>query len=118
MTNYILADPRGLTFVGCGIEYFNVTAYYNPIHDAYELVDATPSSQYFTSVLLEPLISQLANQRLMADAQSAILLGDRVTFQALLSQDLGRMAVAWPSSMFNTAPAHAVSHVDVQALGA
>lgn len=114
----VLADPKGFTFFGCSLEYFNVTTSYNPISSSYALVTATPSTPYFASVLLGPLITQLANERLLADAQSAILIGNNIALNAIVSQDLGRMAIAWPSGMFIEVPAAGTSRVDVQALGA
>lgn len=112
-----LADSNGYTFAGCSLEYFNVTANYNPIANSFRLLNAIPSNQYLTSVLLEPLTSQYANQKLMAEAQLSILIGDTDGFNAILSQNLGRMAVAWPSGMFAETPTTDISSVDVQALG-
>lgn len=113
-----LADYDGFSFAGCSLEYFNITAAYNPISNSYSIVDSISAAPYFTTVLLEPLISQFANDKLVADATPAIIFSDPNTFNAVLSQDLGRMAVAWTSGLFVQVPALAASNVDVHALGA
>lgn len=114
----LLANDDGLTYASCGLQYFNLTVSYNPSTNGYYLLTATPSNDYFTSVLLGPLMSQLASERLAADVQSAILVGDNTTFNAILGQDLARMAVAWPSALFSPIPAEDTVTVEVRAFGA
>lgn len=112
-----VTDGLLMFYAQCQLAFFNATARYDPLNGTYTLIDITPTSPYFTSILLDPLITQMGSDRLVADMQGTVLLGDPQNTTALLNQELARIAIALPAGGFQQVPALDASTVSLVALG-
>ncbi|KAG8897937.1 hypothetical protein FRB99_007785 [Tulasnella sp. 403] len=68
-TNVDTYPPGSITlYAGCNLQYHNVSVRYSPTNNSYTLLNATPSSPEFTSILWPPLLAQYVTGQLMSRA--------------------------------------------------
>ena len=46
-----LSDAANMLYAACNLTYTNITAHYDPVADAFDIIDSTPSSPSFVTVL-------------------------------------------------------------------
>ncbi|KAG8992511.1 hypothetical protein FRB90_000993, partial [Tulasnella sp. 427] len=100
--------PKVTLYAGCQVTFLNVTVDHDGGSDTWAIVNSTPSSDDFTSILWLPLLYQFITAKLASNVENNARTEGRDNVMAALNQNIGRLALAATSGYFESIEAEDV----------
>lgn len=105
-------------YAACSLEYFTANVTYDPtLPNAWSIESKALVDRNLTSILWSPLMSQYATESLSSEIMGFASSNTLADTTLKLEELLGRLAIAFPSGLFDPAPALSVDLIDTRILG-